>query len=1128
MDIASGSYTGNATGARAFTGLGFAPLFLQIKGRTGSRDMVITMDSMGSNVTKSVAGGATFSGAITSLDADGFTLGTHTTVNASTIVYDWQAIGGAGLVEQSTYVGDGAVLGHPITGVGFAPDLGIFTSTEASGLSTEVTWGGRKFLANDPSGGAIVFDAPSLTYQAIDSWDTDGFTVGASDEINDSGVTFHYLVWQESEIAYATTYVGNGADNRNIAGIPFQPDNMWVRNIGQTTVTIFRPKAMVGDSSIALPGFDAPDANQIQAFLSDGFQVGNTAHVNSNTYKHWAVLFKDGSAASEVIDPPPGGADVTARIIELGDRQYIRTARGRAEGRSLATPENGYMDFTVDDKDGTFQYANDVTGRDVRLTAFWTSGQRATYEVRVAVESALLPPTGNPDEYPLWQGYVEDIDYRSLTTVRPIASFHNMGRLGLLLQPIATELFIGLFTLDVAVNHVLDAAGWPEADRIIDPSITDIRYFWGDGQRTALDYIAALSATEGPGSSYSVDGAGNFIFRNGQARWSSTRSTTPQAVIEDEPASDPSMKDSVFTPARRDVINTAQIRIPIRLVAAVDEVIFDGTGQQLFLFAGTTGVLRARSTLGPAIDVNTASYDVVYGSITSATINRNSGEVFDISFTAGPVDTLIENFELTGKPTHILSEYQLANTVDASSSITRYGEHPWEPAVAPWAEIDLATGLDLINTVVTRYQNERPTIVLSFLANKSETSMETALTLRELDRITVNRTDIRVSGDYWVERIEHYISVQRIHTTRITCELATLVDPTQTDQRETQFWATNFIGSSAGSFAALTGAATGTHGTAGAGAGSFAPLTGDASGTHSALTMEIASGSFTGNATGGRTFSGLGFTPLFVQIKARNFGGGGADMAFTMASMGADVSKSVAGGATFSGAFTSLDADGFTLGTHATVNASGVTYDWHAIGGGGVVKQFTWVGNGSAGHAITGAGFAPDLAIICSTSSEVTWGGKKFLTSDPSGGAIIFNQPSLTYYAIQSWDGDGLTLDSSANVNGNGVTFHALLWQESAITYSMTYTGNGADNRNITGVGFQPDNMWVRNVGQTTWTTFKAKGQTGDAACALPNGDQDVNLIQAFLSDGFQVGSNAFTNSNTYTHWAVLFKDGSA
>ena len=88
------------------------------------------------------------------------------------------------------------------------------------------------------------------------------------------------------------------------------------------------------------------------------------------------------------------------------------------------------------------------------------------------------------------------------------------------------------------------------------------------------------------------------------------------------------------------------------------------------------------------------------------------------------------------------------------------------------------------------------------------------------------------------------------------------------------------------------------------------------------------------------------------------------------------------------------------------------------------------------------------------------------------------------------------------------------------------YTGNGS-TQSITGVGFQPDWVWVKERGgaNSHMLADAVRGATKIVFSNLTNAeDTDANSITSFDSDGFGVGSSGNVNASgdTYVGWNWL------
>ena len=104
---------------------------------------------------------------------------------------------------------------------------------------------------------------------------------------------------------------------------------------------------------------------------------------------------------------------------------------------------------------------------------------------------------------------------------------------------------------------------------------------------------------------------------------------------------------------------------------------------------------------------------------------------------------------------------------------------------------------------------------------------------------------------------------------------------------------------------------------------------------------------------------------------------------------------------------------------------------------------------------------------------------------------------------------------------------YATIADASANFQALTYDGNGSDDRNITYTGnsnMQPDWLWFKRRNNTAnhllfdstrGVTSRIHSNNSNAAAV------EANFLQAFNSDGFQVGTDADINASggTYINW---------
>ena len=89
---------------------------------------------------------------------------------------------------------------------------------------------------------------------------------------------------------------------------------------------------------------------------------------------------------------------------------------------------------------------------------------------------------------------------------------------------------------------------------------------------------------------------------------------------------------------------------------------------------------------------------------------------------------------------------------------------------------------------------------------------------------------------------------------------------------------------------------------------------------------------------------------------------------------------------------------------------------------------------------------------------------------------------------------------------------------------SVLYTGNGAANRDISGLDFQPDWVWIKdraNPGTTWHHVFdSSRGVNKPLNTNVDNAQGSVTTFPAFNSDGFRVNAgNLNTNTQTNVAW---------
>lgn len=283
--------------------------------------------------------------------------------------------------------------------------------------------------------------------------------------------------------------------------------------------------------------------------------------------------------------------------------------------------------------------------------------------------------------------------------------------------------------------------------------------------------------------------------------------------------------------------------------------------------------------------------------------------------------------------------------------------------------------------------------------------------------------------------------------------------------------------------------------------------------------FHLATGNYKANGNI-RSIDGLGFQPDVVIVK----GNTPQYAVWRSDAMSGDSTAYVANAAgNFTGGITSLDGDGFTIGTNAVVNTTGVMYYYIAFGdaGNGDIKTGSYSGNGIAGTTINGVGFSPALMWIKRNGNNAAvWRSSDFIGDLSS----FFNAAADTNNQIQSFQTDGFQIGSDARVNTNSSTYYYVAFKaNSSEIASGSYTGDGTDDRSITGLGLQPDFAWIKDTAATNGARFKPDSLPGDSSFQFTAASDSGNLIQTLLTDGFQIGSNAAVNKSGATYRYVAF-----
>ena len=177
-------------------------------------------------------------------------------------------------------------------------------------------------------------------------------------------------------------------------------------------------------------------------------------------------------------------------------------------------------------------------------------------------------------------------------------------------------------------------------------------------------------------------------------------------------------------------------------------------------------------------------------------------------------------------------------------------------------------------------------------------------------------------------------------------------------------------------------------------------------------------GTYTGNDADNRSIPSVGFQPGYVIV----FGEGASATWYRSSPMPAGKSTKFAEVGLSDNFIQALEVDGFQVGSHAQVNADGVTFHyvaWKAVAGKMAVGQYT--GNGGATQSIATVGFRPSYVIVKANAAITPVHRPESLVGDWTLHFVGWGKVSDGIQALQT---NGFRVGSIAEVNQNTTTYY--------------------------------------------------------------------------------------------------------
>jgi len=191
----------------------------------------------------------------------------------------------------------------------------------------------------------------------------------------------------------------------------------------------------------------------------------------------------------------------------------------------------------------------------------------------------------------------------------------------------------------------------------------------------------------------------------------------------------------------------------------------------------------------------------------------------------------------------------------------------------------------------------------------------------------------------------------------------------------------------------------------------------------------------------------------------------------------------------------------------------------------------TYTGDNVSSRDILCTGVTPVAVFLQRRNNSGTDGHPMYWrTTAMDTGACKGLEPTNASFtdAITAFSSNSFTVGANRGNNANSTYFWIAFAANPGVLKIGTYTGNGADDRNITGVGFLPE--FVLTVAHTVTNNAQnaiwriGGGPAGDSAFPIHSIGALTNRIQALQADGFQVGTATDTNRNTEVYYYFALK----
>ncbi|MFZ4631688.1 MAG: beta strand repeat-containing protein [Patescibacteria group bacterium] len=1089
--IQTGYYIGNG-GVKSISGLGFKPEMVILKSNTSAGSAVIKTSAMPSLNTAylGVATADNTTGLII-INSDGFSV-TTAVGNTNNVRYTWTAFAGSDCSATGTfcvgsYTGTGAAKAVP---VGFQPNLVMVKQSTA----VAANWRSSAMPAN--AGQYFMATTQNTAGALFTTLDATGFSVGTTNSA--SGGVYYFAAFKSvAGSVNVGTYTGNATDNRNITGVGFVPDFVFLKNANAATAVsgVFSTDESYGDSS----SYFAATANlvdSIQALQTDGFQVGiNSTSNGSGNIIYYAAFggtnnTRNASGAYQMAEGSYTGTGQYLNITGLDfkpDLVIVKASTavvGVFRTSLMGGDSTAYLDSATGNIIGAissinpdgFTVYNHVTTNTVGTVYHWQ-----------AFGNAWSPETNSgAGDFYIGAYYGNGLDNRNITRLPFQAD--------MLAVKVSSASVVGVFRTSSHVGDLTSTYG----------ATADV-----------ANHIQSLSA-DGfqTGNSTSVNSAAGMFFYFGFKNGTNfkvgkyTGNGVNNLSITD-PGFDP---DLVWIKRNTNVAGvqrprtltgdltqyfTASAQAAGKIKAFVTNGFQLGTGTEVNLATGVYIYVAwkknsTQNTTPPSYKIQTGYYVGNGGAKSISGLGFKPEMIIIKSNTTASAGV----FKTSAMPTLNTAYLGSATADNSGASIVINSDG--------FSVVGTITNTLNVGYTWTAFAGSDCSATGTFcVGSYTGTGAAKAVPVGFQPNLVMVKQSTAVAANWRSSAMPANAGQYFMATTQNTAgALFTTLD--------------------------ATGFSVGTTNSASGGVYYFAAF--------KSVAGSVNVGTYTGNATDNRNITGVGFVPDFVFLKNANAATAVSGVFSTDESYG-DSSSYFAATANLVDSIQALQTDGFQVGINSTSNGSGNIIYYVAFGGAidtrnssGTYKmaEGTYTGTGQYLN-ITGLDFKPDLVIVRSDQAQ----SSVFRTSLIGGDVTLdFSVNSSYAGAVTSINSDGFTVYNHVTTNTAGTVYH---WQAFGNAWNPEKNSGASDfyigayygsynTKLISRFPFQAD-MVVVGGPTATRSSFRTSSHGINNSSFFSSRADFLNSLQSFSANGFQVGLSSNTNSFGFYYYFFGFKN---